>query len=54
MNLKPQLSSPKDWGWYKKAEGGLEACWTMLPEASGVCRELSYMLWLQEGLQRTM
>ena len=40
MNLKPQLSSPKDWGWYKKAEGGWEACWTMLPEASGVCREL--------------
>ena len=38
----PEISCPSNWGWSKKAEGGWEVCWTMLPEASEVCRELIY------------
>ena len=34
------LPSPNDWGWNKKVEGGWEARWTTLPEASEACREL--------------
>ena len=34
------LPSPNDWGWNKKVEGGWEARWTTLAEASEACREL--------------
>ena len=36
----PEIPCPSDWGWSKKAEGGWEVCWTILPEASQVCRKL--------------
>ena len=40
MIPNPEIPSPNDWGWSKKPEGGWEACWTTLPEASQACREL--------------
>jgi len=36
----PELPSPENWGWSKKEGEGWEVCWTVLPEASQVCREL--------------
>ena len=40
MIPNPEIPSPNEWGWSKKPEGGWEACWTTLPEASQACREL--------------
>jgi hypothetical protein len=40
MIASPELPSPSEWGWSKKAEGGWEAYWTALPEATQACREL--------------
>ena len=40
MIAAPELPSPSEWGWSKKAEGGWEVCWTTLPEATQACREL--------------
>ncbi len=40
MIAAPELPSPREWGWNKKAEGGWEVCWTTLPEATQACREL--------------
>lgn len=40
MNPIPELPSPSDWGWEKKNGGGWQICWTTLPEAAEVCREL--------------
>jgi hypothetical protein len=36
----PELPSPSEWGWNRKAEGGWKVCWTTLPEATQACREL--------------
>ena len=36
MIPNPEILSPSDWGWSKNPEGGWEACWTTLPEASQV------------------
>ena len=40
MIPNPKIPSPSDWGWSNKPEGGWEACWTTLSEASQACREL--------------
>ena len=40
MIAAPELPSPSEWGWSKKAEGGWEVRWTTLPEATEACREL--------------
>ncbi len=40
MIAAPELPSPSEWGWRRKAEGGWEVCWTTLPEATQACREL--------------
>ena len=48
----PEIPCLSDWGWSKKAEGGWEVCWTMLPEASQVWRELIHCGY--KKLQRTM
>ena len=40
MIAAPELPTPSEWGWSKKAEGGWEVCWTTLPEATQACREL--------------
>ena len=39
MIAAPELPSPSEWGWRRKAEGGWEVCWTS-PEATQACREL--------------
>lgn len=40
MIATPELPSPSEWGWKVKDEGGWEAFWTSLPEATQACREL--------------
>ena len=36
----PKIPSPSEWDWKSKESGGWEICWTTLPEATKVCREL--------------
>ena len=40
MIAAPELPSPSEWGWRRKAEGGSEECWTALPETTQARKEL--------------
>ena len=40
MSVQATLPSPSEWGWNRGDGCGWNICWTTLPEATNVCREL--------------